>query len=563
MPRLLAPLVLVLVLAASAHAYTWRGTWSSTHGELRIVSIGSLVVGDYADRGTLVGQVSGDRLTGVFTNGGRAGRFDWRHDRDGAFSGTWHWVGETASGAWTGRQASTESPAVTNFSRDGRALRSIANGRDVFDGTYGGTFGTVRLRSRDLVLVGDYGDTGTLAGMWDGSGFVGVFTNGARAGWFDWRFLSRTGAFRSGQWGWAGQAASGEWSLTRTDASAPRLTSLRPPADSPRPAPQPEPRPAPEAHPATELEPAGAFSPNKLKTLLAMQYHVRYVSEADAGDGVEALEDAGFRVHGGTFIDSEASGDLAALFTTGRLRAAVAVRGDDVVITFRGSGGSNGWQTFGNAITDLTGVRSRIGWVRSADGLSGTERNATAHTGFQEAYARLRPDILAAIDAQPGQKNVYVFGHSLGGAMATLCALDLSLNRRAKLLTLTHVASGMPRVGGGRFRALFERTVANNMRVTVHGDPIPNVPRGVPTRLNANGYYRHAGRLLPLTARGTVQTAAQITLSPMTNGLAAHEPDVYFGAVEAYVLAARRVPALLRVDVDALGDAERRAAEED
>ena len=235
-------------------------------------------------------------------------------------------------------------------------------------------------------------------------------------------------------------------------------------------------------------------------------------------------------------------------------------RGDDVVITFRGSGGSNGWQTAGNVGTDVLGVRSQIGFVESAGGLSNTERRSTAHTGFQRAYERLRPDILAAVDAQSGRKNIYVFGHSLGGAMATLCALDLALNRPGKIARLTHIASGMPRVGGGRFRALFERKVSNNLRVTVQGDPIPNVPRGIPTRLNRNGYYRHAGRLLPLTSAGAVQSPSQINLVGMDAGMSAHDPEVYFRAVQAYTIAVGRNSNLLRVDVDALADAERRKA---
>ena len=560
MARLITRSVLLFALAApAALAMSWGGTWSTDHGDLRIVSIGAFVVGDYADRGTLVGQVSGSRLTGAFTNGGRAGRFEFDRDGEGRFSGTWWWIGETGSASWNGTQTDRREPALTNFARDGRVLRSQRNNRRDYNGTYESRFGTLRLRHSDLVLVGDYGDKGVLAGVWDGNGFVGTFTNGGRAGWFDFEFLSRTASFRSGRWGWADETSQGDWALRKTDSATPPIRNLHfysSAASSAR----PDPAPPAEPHPATALRPVTDFTLSKLQTLLAMQHHVRFVSEPVEADGVAALREAGFSVHGGGFIDSEFDGPLASLFSTGRLRAAVATRGDDVVITFRGSGGSNLAQTLGNVGTDALGVRRRVSVVDGADGLSRTERRATAHAGFQQAYARLRPSILAAVDAQPRGKNVYVFGHSLGGALATLCALDLALHRGSELRSVTHVASGTPRVGGGRFRTLFERVVPNSLRVTVDGDPIPNLPRGIPTRVNRSGYYRHAGRLLPLTRDGRVQTASQIRLMPLSAGLADHEPEVYFQAVRTYATAAERNQNLMRVNVGALADAERERA---
>ncbi|HIL56472.1 MAG TPA: hypothetical protein EYG39_01020, partial [Rhodothermales bacterium] len=429
------PVLLFLLVSSAAALATpplaqsgWEGTWSTTHGELRIVSIGAFVVGDYADRGTLVGQLSGRTLTGTFTNGGRAGTFTFRSDGTGAFSGSWGWAGEAESGSWNGTRTATESPALTNFSRDGRALQSLSNSRDVYNGTYDGTFGEVRLRSADLVLVGDYGDLGVMAGMWDGNGFVGTFTNGARAGWFDFEFLSRTGDFRAGQWGWAGGPSQGAWTLRKTDASTPSIRNLRrrtAPAPSPDPS-RPSPPPA-APHAATRLSSTSAFDMDKLRTILAMQHHVQFVSEEDASVGEQNLRDAGFDIQGGRFIDTEASG-LGGLFTTGRLRAYVATRGTDVVIAFRGSGGSNLAQTIGNGGTDALAVKARADFIENGAGRA-EDREARMHAGFVRAYERLRPEILAAVDAAGG-RDVYVFGHSLGGALATLCALDLAISRR-------------------------------------------------------------------------------------------------------------------------------------
>lgn len=558
------PVLLFLLVSSAAALATpplaqsgWEGTWSTTHGELRIVSIGAFVVGDYADRGTLVGQLSGRTLTGTFTNGGRAGTFTFRSDGTGAFSGSWGWAGEAESGSWNGTRTATESPALTNFSRDGRALRSLSNSRDVYNGTYDGTFGEVRLRSADLVLVGDYGDLGVMAGMWDGNGFVGTFTNGARAGWFDFEFLSRTGDFRAGQWGWAGGPSQGAWTLRKTDASTPSIRNLRrrtAPAPSPDPS-RPSPPPA-EPHAATRLSPTSAFTMDKLRTILAMQHHVQFVSEEDASVGEQNLRDAGFDIQGGRFIDTEASG-LGGIFTTGRLRAYVATRGTDVVIAFRGSGGSNLAQTIGNGGTDALAVKARADFIENGAGRA-EDREARMHAGFVRAYERLRPEILAAVDAAGG-RDVYVFGHSLGGALATLCALDLAISRRGTFRSITHIVSGSPRVGNGPFRSLFERGVPNNLRITIHGDPVPRVPRGRFTDLRPERYYRHVGRLLPLTESGDIQAADDIA----TVGLARfgrHSNSVYLNAVVQLVREAERSPSVLNVDLRALGDAEREKA---
>ncbi|MCS4503930.1 hypothetical protein NYO91_07555 [Arhodomonas aquaeolei] len=193
----------------------FAGRWSTDFGELRLHRAGPFVVGDYADKGVMVGRVSAGCAAGVFTNGGRNGIFRFTRAGDGRFRGQWAWHGKDLQGNWTGRRTGDAPARLRNFTRDGGTTHTQSLGRDVFDGRYTSDYGPVGLYARDLFVVGDYGDKGILAGMWDGSGFVGRFTNGARTGWFDFRFLSKNGDFRSGRWGWVGDDGGGDWSLRR------------------------------------------------------------------------------------------------------------------------------------------------------------------------------------------------------------------------------------------------------------------------------------------------------------------------------------------------------------
>jgi pimeloyl-ACP methyl ester carboxylesterase len=187
-------------------------------------------------------------------------------------------------------------------------------------------------------------------------------------------------------------------------------------------------------------------------------------------------------------------------------------------------------------------------------------RNARVHVGFADAYDRLRADVIAAVEANP-DKNVYVFGHSLGGALSMLCAIDLATDRSRGVRSVTHISSGTPRVGNGDFRSLFEFAVPNNLRMTVGLDPVPLIPAGVPARLDrfSGRHYRHAGRLLPLSRGGVALRAGEINTRLEGTDFDHHDNEVYLEVARDYlerVTRSGRFP-----DADALGDAERDAAE--
>uniref|UniRef100_A0A0D3BYZ6 Fungal lipase-type domain-containing protein n=1 Tax=Brassica oleracea var. oleracea TaxID=109376 RepID=A0A0D3BYZ6_BRAOL len=75
--------------------------------------------------------------------------------------------------------------------------------------------------------------------------------------------------------------------------------------------------------------------------------------------------------------------------------------------------------------------------------------------------------------------HVYVTGHSLGGALATLLAIELASSQLAKrgAITVTMYNFGSPRVGNKKFADVYNQKVKDSWRVVNHRDIIPTVPR--------------------------------------------------------------------------------------
>ena len=105
-----------------------------------------------------------------------------------------------------------------------------------------------------------------------------------------------------------------------------------------------------------------------------------------------------------------------------------------IVLAFRGTADLSNW------MTDFKGIKVPLTGYPTCDGCK-------IHDGFNEAYNVIRPNVLSAVqNLQTIYKRapIYVTGHSLGGALAVLAALDLDQmgNNIAGVYTY-----GQPRVG--------------------------------------------------------------------------------------------------------------------
>ncbi len=304
------------------------------------------------------------------------------------------------------------------------------------------------------------------------------------------------------------------------------------------------------------------FNLNKIRTIYTMQEHVQWVSITQEAAVMKPLLDNGFQILGNQI--NSAGGVWGE-----RLRGYVATKDNVIVIVFRGTGGGE-WrfaQTFVNAvITDANVSKTKHSFFLSSSALTQAQNEALVHKGFNEAYNLLRPQILNALRGQNG-KQLYVFGHSLGGALATLCALDMGINYRNQFSSITHIASGSPRVGDERFRNVFERFIPNNLRFTLNHDPVPTIPNFTPTLsgLQRANKFQHVGRLLTIGKDdGVILKPYDIDVKFNARQLSFHDKDDYLKAAGHLLQRVRNNSAVIsqgnKIIVDS-GNAEREMAD--
>ncbi|KAF3683648.1 putative chromatin-remodeling complex ATPase chain-like [Capsicum annuum] len=105
--------------------------------------------------------------------------------------------------------------------------------------------------------------------------------------------------------------------------------------------------------------------------------------------------------------------------------------------------------------------------------------NAMVHHGFYSAYhnTTLRPGVLSAVKRAKelyGHIPIMVTGHSMGGAMAAFCGLDLTVNYGSRNVSV--MTFGQPRIGNAAFASYYSKWVPNTIRVTHEHDIVPHLP---------------------------------------------------------------------------------------
>jgi pimeloyl-ACP methyl ester carboxylesterase len=142
------------------------------------------------------------------------------------------------------------------------------------------------------------------------------------------------------------------------------------------------------------------------------------------------------------------------------LRASLFENEEAIFLAFRGTASWRDWMINFN----LLPIKSGWGY---------------AHRGFVSASARLWPEIeVLLLQKNPSRKPIYVTGHSLGGAIATVAALKL---RQQNFRLNGLVTFGQPKVGALEFSNSVSALALKTHRRYVRGvDLVPVVP-----------FYRH------------------------------------------------------------------------
>lgn len=204
-------------------------------------------------------------------------------------------------------------------------------------------------------------------------------------------------------------------------------------------------------------------------------------------------------------------------------QAFAAADGTLVVIAFRGTDETcDWWNNLNRRLVDSPRfVRGKI------------------HRGFRDAFFRSY-DWLRAMARQIGERRVYVTGHSLGGALATLASYVLAL--RSIRVAGVHTF-GSPRVGDAQFARVYERVLGGlTYRWRNNNDAVTRLPCW-------SCGYRHVGQLKYLDAQGRLRESAPWLFRARdalagrlahlgrcgTDGIADHSIDSYVDLISAHV----------------------------
>lgn len=118
------------------------------------------------------------------------------------------------------------------------------------------------------------------------------------------------------------------------------------------------------------------------------------------------------------------------------------------------------------------------------------------HKGFITAYKSVRQTIQDYLQANKSNiSNCYVMGHSLGGALATLCAVDIQYNFPE--LKLECYTAGSPMVGNKAFVDSYNKRVPDTMRTFIRKDIAPMFPLSWMQKI-VKCTYAHVGDGTPI-----------------------------------------------------------------
>ncbi|KAH9106354.1 hypothetical protein AeMF1_018016 [Aphanomyces euteiches] len=155
-----------------------------------------------------------------------------------------------------------------------------------------------------------------------------------------------------------------------------------------------------------------------------------------------------------------------------------------LIFSFRGTSSKE------NVKTDMNFALQEIKW------LTNHGHKYYAHKGFLSAYETVRDQCHAIFESfhsenLPADSYVYCTGHSLGGALATLAAIDFKCTLHKPTILYNF---GSPRVGTHSFHHLYKEHVPLAFRLVNEGDLVVGVPQRMSMSCGKHKrLYRHVG----------------------------------------------------------------------
>jgi triacylglycerol lipase len=210
---------------------------------------------------------------------------------------------------------------------------------------------------------------------------------------------------------------------------------------------------------------------------------------------------------------------------------------DRIVVSFKGTTSMRNMQTSiqiyherlaGVVPTNIDGVDET---ARLEDLFGRSYAQAKVHKGFAVAYRSVAPQVMTAVQQLLVRKRrpVFLTGHSLGGALATLCSLDVWIKLGLSRREISVSTFGSPRVGNDAFRHIYKSTVPLHWRIVVIPDVVTKHPKGG---------YKHVGKKVTLTRYGRMlidpNVLEQLHWSSKSASFAYHRKASYMLAMRAW-----------------------------
>lgn len=146
------------------------------------------------------------------------------------------------------------------------------------------------------------------------------------------------------------------------------------------------------------------------------------------------------------------------------------------VLAFRGSHSAEDW------VSDFIAQQTVYRPVKNA---------GHTHKGFTDIYMSGRNNVLEIVAQLPADIPLFITGHSLGGALATLAALDIASNTQIRSPIV--YTFGAPRIGDPKFVRTYNTTVDTHWRLQNEFDIVPHLPTLVyqSPKTKQTYYYMH------------------------------------------------------------------------
>jgi hypothetical protein len=172
----------------------------------------------------------------------------------------------------------------------------------------------------------------------------------------------------------------------------------------------------------------------------------------------------------------------------------------------------------GDVVIAVRGTEGILEWIHDAefDLVPCPFLAGAGHTedGFTAVYESLRTgaesdtpavvDALGKLASPHPVSSVTICGHSLGGALATLLALDVAANTVFTAPAIYSYAS--PRTGDSLFASTFDQVVSNSYRIANRLDIVPALPPPIDYEHVLNPYELNPIRLTPLPPKVLVKS---------------------------------------------------------